>query len=145
VKIFGGGILFLLLRIQAPDDYDLRLPFLAFSIAIFGHGVLLFRCRRFGTTRLLFYGALPVPPMRRLGQYALFCVLLLLPEMAILCWLTPHPVKPADSIIIAGLGVGLLLLLMQINRVFTLSVANYLRLCLVLFGILYCFVMEAWG
>ena len=86
-KIFSVGMLYLLLRLQTPEDYDLRMPFLAYSIALFGHGILLFRCRRLETTRLLWYRGLPVNGISRATQYALFGITLLLPEMILLAWL----------------------------------------------------------
>jgi hypothetical protein len=145
IKIFGCSILYLLLRLQTPGDYDLRMPFLVFSLAIFGHGVLIYRCRELELTRLYCYKALPVPGVIRFSQYALFCFLLILPEIAVLRWLTPHPVRLIDSLAFAALGYALLLLLNSILVAWTLTVADYLKLCLVLFGILYCFVLKAWG
>ena len=144
-KIFGCSILYLLLRLQIPGDYDLRMPFLAYCIAIFGHGVLLYRCRQLEWTQLYCYKALPVSRGVRFCLHALLCFLLLLPEMAVLGWLTPHPVRPADSLAFVVLGYALLLLLNSILAAWTLTVADYLKLCLVLFGILYCFVLKAWG
>ena len=143
-KIFSCSMLYLLLRIQTPDDYDLRMPFLTYSLALFGHGILLYRCRRLETVRLLFYRALPVPRIRRFGEYALFCFLLLLPEMLLLGRLTPHPLKPADSFVFIILGYGILLLLHGILNIWTLAVADYLKLCLIMLGLLYCLVLTIW-
>jgi hypothetical protein len=145
VKIFSVGMLYLLLRLQTPDDYDLRMPFLVYSLALFGHGILLFRCRRLETTRLLFYRALPVNAIRRASQYAVFCIILLLPEMIGLGWLTPHPIKPIDAAIFAAGGYGILLALNSILLARTLTAAEYCKLCLVFFGILYVVVLKTWG
>jgi hypothetical protein len=145
VKVFSLGMLYFLLRIQTPEDYDLRMPFLAFSLALFGHGILLFRCRQLETTRLLFYRSLPVSAIRRASQYALFGIILLAPEMILLGWLTPHPIQPADAAMFAAGGYGLLLTLNAILLARTLTAAEYLKLCLVLFGVLYVVVLKAWG
>jgi hypothetical protein len=145
VKVFGGAMLYLFLRIQTPADYDLRMPFLAYSLALFGHGVLFFRVRQLETTRLIFYRALPVPPVRRLAHHALLCFLLLAPETMILGWMIPHPIRLADGLLFVLMGYGILLLLDSLLIAGDLTAADYLKLCLVLFGILYGFVLKAWG
>jgi hypothetical protein len=145
VKGFSCAILFLLLRLQTHDDYDLRMPFLAFSLALFGHGILFHRCRKLETIRLLGYRSLPVKNFRRETQYALFCLALLLPEIIVLGWLTPHPIRLIDALAFAGLGYVILLLLYSILRVWTLKPVEYLKLCLVLFGILYVLVLKTWA
>lgn len=142
IKLFGCAILYLLLRMQEPGDYDLRMPFLAYNLALFGHGILLYRCRQLEATRLLCYRSLPVPVIRRFGQYSLFCFLLLVPETAVLGWLTPHPIQIGDSLAFILSGYSLLLLLNSLLIAFALKVKNYLKICLVLFGILYCCVLE---
>jgi hypothetical protein len=144
VKAFSCGLLFLLLHMQAPDDYDLRMPFLAYSIALFGHGILFYRCRKLSDTRLLGYLSLPVNDFERGAQYAIFCLLLLVPEMVMLGWLTPHPIKLIDALVFAGAGYAILLTLYATLLTWTLSPANYLKICLILFGILYCLVMMTW-
>jgi len=145
VKIFSCAMLYLLLRLQTPDDYDLRMPFLVYSLALFGHGILLHRCRKLETTRLLGYRSLPVKKFRRLAQYALFCFLLLVPEITTLGWLTPHPIRLIDALAFAGLGYVILLLLYGILLAWTVKPADYFKLCLVLFGILYILVLKTWG
>lgn len=145
VKLFSCSMLYLLLRLQTPDDYDLRMPFLAYSLALFGHGILLHRCRTLETTRLLGYRSLPVKRLRRETQYALFCFVLLLPEIIVLGWLTPHPIRLIDAFAFAGLGYVILVLLHGILRGWTLKPVEYLKICLVIFGILYVLVMKTWG
>ncbi|HVU96327.1 MAG TPA: hypothetical protein VHE34_13950 [Puia sp.] len=121
------------------------MPFLAYSLALFGHGILLHRCRNLDTTRLLGYRSLPVKKLRWLAQYALFCVVLLLPEIIVLGWLTPHPIRLVDALAFAGLGYVILLLLCGILLAWTVKPADYFKLCLVLFGILYILVLKTWG
>lgn len=145
VKLFSCAMLYLLLRLQTPDDYDLRMPFLAYSLALFGHGILLHRCRVLETTRLLSYRSLPVKKLRRETQYALFCLGLLLPEIIVLGWLTPQPIRLVDALAFAGLGYVILVLLYGILRAWALKPVEYLKICLVLFGILYALVMKTWG
>ena len=102
IKIFGCGILYALLIHRQPGDEDIRMLYLAFSLAIFGHGMLLYRCRELEATRLLCYRALPVPVSGRFGQYAIFCFLLLLPEMLITGWLMPVHIGFRDALELFG-------------------------------------------
>lgn len=139
IKLFSCSMLYAMLRTQTPDDYDPRLAYFVFSLALFGHGLLLYRSRELETTRLLWYRNLPVPRMRRFIQIALFFSLLLLPEMLTMAWLTPHPIRVRDSVsfILSGYSVLLLLFISAA----TIAMGDYLKLCLVLFGILYACVL----
>ena len=137
IKVFSCGLLYLLLRVQTPGEYDLRAVYFSYSMGLFGHGILLFRCRRLETGRLLFYRALPVSLGRRLGQYCLFCLFLLLPEILILGWLTPNPIRSIDVLELVITGYSLLILVSCCQLVIPLRVSNYLKLWLVLFGIWY--------
>jgi hypothetical protein len=137
IKVFSCGLLYLQLRLQTPADYDLRAVYFSYSIGLFGHGILLFRCRRLEASRLLFYRALPVSLGKRLGQYCLFCLFLLLPEMLILGWLTPNLIRSIDVLDPVMTGNSLLILVSCCLLVIPLSVSNFLKLWLVLFGIWY--------
>jgi hypothetical protein len=141
VKLFSCTTLYLLLRDQGPDDYDLRMPFLFYSLSLFGHGAILYRCRQLENTRLLFYRALSVSQAARFGQYALFYLLLLLPEMLVLGWLTPHPIRVTDTIAFLLSGYSVLLLMNSILYTAPFTNRVFLRLCLLIFGILYCCVL----
>ncbi|HMI59626.1 MAG TPA: hypothetical protein VK518_01920 [Puia sp.] len=141
IKVFSCTTLYLLLRDQGPDDYDLRMPFLFYSLSLFGHGAILYRCRQLENTRLLFYRALSVSQAARFGQYALFYLLLLLPEMFVLGWLTPHPIRVTDTIAFLLSGYSVLLLMNSILYTAPFTNRVFLRLCLLIFGILYCCVL----
>ena len=141
IKIFSCATLYLLLKEQGPDDYDLRMPFLFYSLSLFGHGAILYRCRQLENTRLLFYRAMSVPQAARFGQYALFYLLLLLPEMLVLGWLTPHPIRVRDTIAFLLSGYSVLLLMNSILYTAPFTNRVFLRICLLIFGILYCCVL----
>jgi hypothetical protein len=141
IKLFSCMTLYLLLKEQGPDDYDLRMPFLFYSLSLFGHGAILYRCRQLENTRLLFYRSLAVSQGARFGQYALFYLLLLLPEMLVLGWLTPHPIRVTDTIAFLLSGYSVLLLLNSLLYTASLTNRVFLRLCLLIFGILYCCVL----
>jgi hypothetical protein len=137
VKLFGCAILYLLLRDQNPSEHDIRMPLLVFSLAIFAHGPLLYKCRQMENTQMRCYRAMPVPLLRRFAYIAVFCGLLLLPEMLTLGWLTPHPIRVLDALLFLGSGYSLLLLLCCLLSTVNRSTGDFLKLCLVLFGILY--------
>ncbi len=87
------------------------------------------------------YRALPVSLICRLAQAGLFCALLLLPEMLTLGWLTPNPIRVVDSLRFIVSAYSLLLLLYSLLSAVPLATGDYLKLCLVLFGILYICVL----
>jgi hypothetical protein len=137
IKVFSCGLLYLLLRLQTPEDYDLRAVYFTYSMALFGHGILLLRCRKLEARRLLFYLTLAVSLATRLGQYGLFCLLLLLPEMLVLGWMTPNPIRIIDVLELAMTGYSLLLLVNGCLLIIPLRVSDFLKLWLVLLGIWY--------
>jgi len=137
VKVFSCGLLYLLLRLQTPEDYDLRAVYFTWCMALFGHSILLLRCQRLEVGGLLFYRALPVSLAGRLGQYGLFCLLLLLPEMLVLGWMTPNPIRIIDVLELVVTGYSLLLLVNGCLLVIPLRVSDFLKLWLVLLGIWY--------
>ncbi len=137
VKVFSCGLLYLLLRLQTPEDYDLRAVYFSYGMALFGHSILLFRCRKLETGRMTWYRALPVTLGKRLGQYGLFWLLLLAPEMLILGWMTPNPIRFIDVLELGISGYSLLVLVSCCQMVIPLRVSDFLKLCLVLFGIWY--------
>jgi hypothetical protein len=137
IKLFGCAMLYLLLRDQNPSDHDIRMALLVFSLAMFGHGPQLYKCRWMDNTQLRCYRAMPVPLLRRFTNVAIFCGLLLLPEMLTLGWLTPYPIRLLDALSFFGSGYSLLLLLCCLLSTVNMSTGDFLKLCLVLFGILY--------
>jgi hypothetical protein len=137
IKVLSCGLLYLLLRLQTPEDHDLRAVYFTYSMALFGHGILLLRCRKLEARRLLFYRTLAVSLATRLGQYGLFCLLLLLPEMLVLGWMTPNPIRIIDVLELAVTGYSLLLLVNGCLLIIPLRVSDFLKLWLVLLGIWY--------
>jgi hypothetical protein len=137
IKLSGCCLLYLLLKEQGPDDYDLRMPFLLYSLVLFGHGLLIYRCRELEEKRLLFYRSLPVPRVRRFMQYAFFYGTVLVPEMLTLGWLTPHPIHFIDTLGFILAGYSMLLLLNSLLFVANWRIGDFLKLSAGIFGILY--------
>jgi len=113
------------------------MPFLIYSLALFGHGVLIYRCRELEEKRLLFYRSLPVSLSARFLQFACLYFLLLLPEMLTIGWLTPTALRWKDALGFILSGYSLLLLLNSVLFVAPLKMSDYLKLTLGIFGILY--------
>lgn len=137
IKLFGCGILYLLLKTQRPDSYDVRLPFLSFSMALFGHSVLIHQLRRMEEQRLLFYRGMPVSLLIRWMQYGILYSLVLLPEMVTIAWLTPAHIRLRDALGFALAGYSTLLLLNSCLFIAVLRRNDFLKLTFGLFGILY--------
>ncbi|MBN9380474.1 MAG: hypothetical protein J0H74_06900 [Chitinophagaceae bacterium] len=137
IKLFGCGILYLLLETQSPDSYDIRLPFLIFSMALFGHSVLIHQLRGMEEQRLLFYRGMPVSLPGRWMQYGILYFLVLLPEMVTITWLTPDHIRVKDAFGFALAGYTTLLLLNSCLFIAALRKSDFIKLTFVLFGILY--------
>jgi len=137
IKIFGCGMLYLLLRTQTPDDYDIRMPFLLFGMSLFGHGALIYQLRRMEDQQLLFYRSLPVSLSSRMLQYVILYLLVLLPEMITLGWLTPDHIRFRDVAGFVLAGYSTLLLLNGCLLIAALERGELLKLTGILFGILY--------
>jgi hypothetical protein len=137
IKLFVCGILYLLLRIQSPADYDIRMPFLVFSVALFGHGALIYQARRMEEEKLLFYRGMPVSLSRRLLQYMTLYLLVMLPEIITIGWLMPDHIRIKDALGFILAGYSTLLLLNSCLFIVWLQKGDFLKLSLGIFGILY--------
>lgn len=137
IKLVSCGFLYLLLNGQDRADYDGRMAFLFYSFGLFGHGVLIYRLRKMEDEQLLFYRGLPIPLFRRFGQYAILYLLVLAPEILVLGWLTPHPLRIIDALGFILPGYALLLLMNSIMFVAPVKMSDFLKLNFLLFGILY--------
>ena len=141
LKLAGCAVLYLLLKDRDPDYYDIRMPFLLYTMVLFGHGVLIYRCRSMEEKMLSFYRSLPVSLGQRWIQYCLLYFLVLIPEMLTLSWLTPMNIRWKDALGFILSGYSLLLLLNSMLFVASLKMSDFLKLSLGIFGILYLAVL----
>jgi len=137
IKLFGCGILYLLLKIQTPGDYDIRMPFLVFSVALLGHGALIYQTRRMEEEELLFYRSMPVPLFNRLLQYMILYLLVFLPEIITIGWLMPDHIRIKDALGFVLAGYSTLLLLNSCLFIGSLQRSDFIKLSVGIFGILY--------
>ena len=143
LKVSGCVILWLLLTAQGPCFYvyDVRMPFLIYSLVLLGHGVLIYRCRELEEKRLRFYRGLPVSWTSRFFQMTILYFGLLLPEMLTIGWLTPACIHVKDAFGFILSGYSVLLLLHSVLKIATLKMGDFLKLSLGIFGILYVCVL----
>lgn len=137
IKLLSCVFLYGLLRDLPAGDDDLRMPYLLCSFPIFGHGVIVYQLRELEEKRLSFYRGLPVTRLRRLAQYCLLYFLLLLPEILIIGWLTPTHLRIGYALGWVASDYSLLLLMNSFLFVASLKMSDFLKLNLVIFGILY--------
>jgi hypothetical protein len=110
-------------------------------MALFGHGLLIYRCREMEDSRLLFYRGLPLSLTRRWGQYLVFYFLVLLPEIWTIGWLTPAPIRYKDAFGFIFSGFAVLQLLNSLLFIAPIKTRRFLEISLGIFGILYVAVL----
>jgi hypothetical protein len=88
-------------------------------------------------TRLLFYRGLPFTLLRRLGQYCALYLAVLAPEIIVMGWLAPVHVRIQDALGFILAGFSLLLLMNSLLLVSPMGMKDFLKGCLVIFGLLY--------
>ena len=137
IKLFSCLTLYAMLHTQTPDDYDLRLPYLVFILALFGHGLLLYRCGELETTRGLWYRNLPVPRIRRFIQIALFAVVADPGHADAGTGWTPDPIRISGQLVLLacpGYSIIALCCIWAPQRLRWATILNYVWLS---FGIVY--------
>ncbi len=137
IKLYGCLILYLLLKLDPPAHYDIRMPFLAYTIGLFGHGLLIHQLREMESQRLRFYRGMPISLLHRWLQYGILFFLVMTPEMITIAWLSPHYMQYKDALGFVLAGYSTLLLLNSCLFIASLKKSDLLKLVFVLFGILY--------
>ncbi len=133
IKLFSCTVLFGLINQTAGDRSGLQMIILFYSFCLLGHGVLIYLIRHMEETSMSFYRTLPVSLMTRFGQYALFCFLLFVPEIWIICHLTPLHLEYSDAVLLILYGYGVLLFLISLLFIRFFSRFDYLKILTVIF------------
>ena len=141
IKVFTCCMLYLNLRNNSSPGYDSSYAFIFFSFGILSNGVIIYRIRQFEESCCSFYRGLPVPLLKRLLEYSLFYVVLLIPEFVMGMILTPHRLHYADAISFSLCGYSLLLLMNSITYLRNFSMKDYLKILLLIFFVEYFFFM----
>ena len=142
IKLYGCLMLYLLLKLDPPAHYDIRMPFLAYTMGFFGHGLLIYQLHGMESQRLLFYRSMPLSLLHRWIQYGIFYLLVMTPEMITIGWLMPHYIRYRDGLGFLLAGYSILLLLNSFLFITSLTKSDFLKLVFLLFGILYVGVLS---
>ena len=132
VKLYSCAVLYLIARYNTKADYDTLMPFLFFNFGILSNGVLVYLVRQFEEAYLSFYKSLPVPLLKRFGNYALLYAILLVPEFVTLFFLTPVHLRITDAASFSLCAYSLLLLM---NSLLFLSDFSTKEFAVVLVGV----------
>jgi hypothetical protein len=137
IKIYGCTILYLMLVNLTPVEYDLRMILLFYSFGLLGHGVIIHQLRAMEETRMTFYRGLPVSLFSRWAQYGWLYFFLFIPEIMTIGWMAPGHLHYNDALLFVFFGFSVLLLLNSLLFVKYLKMADYLKLIVVIFFIIY--------
>ena len=143
IKIFSCGTLYGMLKNQTGADYEMNMIILFFSLGILGHGLLIHQIRELEETRFTFYRAVPISLFKRFIQYAMFYLILLIPEIITIALLTPKHLNYSDALLFIFFSYSLLLFLHSLLFVQFFPMKEYLKIILCLFLIIYCSILTA--
>jgi len=115
IKLYSCGILYLILRGNTPDRYDLQMVLLFYSFGLLGHGLLIHLMKGMEAARLDFYRGLAVSLWGRFGQYGWFYLILLVPEILTIASLTPGSLRYPDALLLVLWSYSILLLLNSLH------------------------------
>lgn len=141
VKVFTCGILYLTARNNTLTDSDTGFAFLFFNFGILANAVIIFRIREFEETYLSFYRQIPVLLIKRFVQYALFCLIFLIPEYITICMLLPVHLNCADAIGFALCACSLLLLMISLTFLHNFSMKEYITVLFLIFCVQLIFLL----
>jgi hypothetical protein len=140
-KLLSCGLLFRLLAQLDSDHYDLRMPMMIFSVAIFGHSVLFYKFRKFEIGYLNWWRSLPIALVRRFLNYSCLCLIIFLPEIMGFFLLMPRPLHTGDAFTFMVYGYSLLLLVIGILFISEFSMAEFIKIMTGIFILAYFFIL----
>jgi len=140
LKLFTCGILYLTALNNGLGYYETTTLFLFFNFGIFVNGMLVHSLREFEESYLLFYRGLPVPLPKRLAEYSLVYLVLLLPEIVTAGVLTPVHLHYRDAVVFVLNALGLVLLMNGISFLRHFGRREYGIVLLMIFSVQYIFM-----
>ncbi|MBL7700068.1 MAG: hypothetical protein JNK79_18020 [Chitinophagaceae bacterium] len=143
IKIFTCSLLYFFTRINIPEAYDIQFPYLFFSLGIMANGIIIHRIRSFEENYMLPYRGAPVSLHKRLADYLLFYLIILLPEIITLATLTPVHLHYQDAVYFALCAFGLVVLMNSICFLEDFTMNQYLRIILLVLCLQYYFVVAS--
>jgi hypothetical protein len=137
IKIVNCLVLYGLFRDLSGDHPDLRMLILFYSFALLGHGVLIYIIRAMEESDLRFYRSLPFSLLHRFLQYALFYLVLFIPEILVVISLTPNHIPFGDAIFLVFFGYGIIQLLNSLLIIRFFKPSDYLKILSGIFLIIF--------
>jgi hypothetical protein len=116
---------------------NLEMVILFYSFAVLGHGVLIYSIRAWEESRMAFYRGLPVSMTRRFLHYGWFHLLVLIPEMVTIRWLTPVYIGYGDAGLFIFFSWSILLFLNSILFIQFFKKFDYLKIVTGLFLVIF--------
>ena len=133
VKLFSCLFVFGMLLNHTKEESDMSMFLLFYSFGLMGHGVLIYKIRQMEEFSLGFYRGLPVSLSTRLIQYAILCLILLIPEIIIIVLMTPVHLDYANALLLILFGWGILILLTSLLFVQLFKPFTYLKIVSVIY------------
>lgn len=135
VKLFSGFVFYMVFIVN-HDVFSLNYFRLLFLLCTAAHGMLVYYSFEFTEKQLAFTRNLPITRTKRLLNYLLTYLLLLLPELCLLFVYSTGLMSWADLLQTFAIGLGLLLLLMAILYLPNMHLQRFgLFTCLVYLGL----------
>lgn len=142
IKVFTCVLLYLIARNNTIEDYDIRFAYLFYGFGVLGNSILIHRVRMFEETYFSFYRGLPIATLKRFFQYGFIYIVVLLPELFTIAFLTPQYLHYTDAINFFLCSYGLLLLMNSISFFSSTGIKEYLKLLLLIYFVQYFFVIS---
>jgi hypothetical protein len=136
-KIFCCCILYGMLKNQAGTVAELNMIILFFSLGILGHGLLIHQIRELEETRLTFYRAVPISLFKRFIQYAVFYMVILIPEILTISLIAPGHLNYSGAFLFVFFAYSLLLFMHSLLFIRFFQMKEYLKIILCIFLSIY--------
>jgi hypothetical protein len=133
IKIFSCVFVFGMLLNHAKEESDMSMFLLFYSFGLMGHGVLIYKIRQMEEFSLGFYRGLPVSLSSRLIQYAVLCLIILIPEIIIIVLMTPVHLDYAHALLLIFFGWGILILFTSLLFIQLFKPFTYLKIVSVIY------------
>ncbi len=133
IKLFSCLFVFGMLLNHTKEESDMSMFLLFYSFGLMGHGVLIYKIRQMEEFSLAFYRGLPVSLSTRLIQYAVLCLILLIPEIIIIVLMTPVHLDYTNALLLILFGWGILILLTSLLFVQLFKPFTYLKIVSVIY------------
>lgn len=134
IKVYTCVFLYFITVNNSLTPDSLHLTFLFFSFGVLANGVFINRIRSYEEQYLSFYRTLPVSIARRLIQYACFSLVLIVPEVLLLCILALKGLGYFNALSLGLYAFTTLVLLTSLSFLKLMPLKHFVKTLLVLFS-----------